>query len=204
MRIKGIIFSIASLVLVGAGVALVAVFFLGQSSTGSTGSSASGFNVPTLKSATGPADTTANAPKDKTLKLTVPKMSRVNNLTVYNAEGDDEEKLKESAIHLEGTGFPWQKEANVYVAGHRLGYPATGSFLVFYDLDKLRNGDEVFLTDANGKKYTYKVFKEFIVDPTDLSVTEPIKGKNIVTLQTCTLPDYTQRIIVQAELVKES
>lgn len=204
MRIKGIIFSIASLVLVGAGVALVAVFFLGQSSTGSTGSSASGFNVPTLKSATGPADTTANAPKDKTLKLTVPKMSRVNNLTVYNAEGDDEEKLKESAIHLEGTGFPWQKEANVYVAGHRLGYPATGSFLVFYDLDKLRNGDEVFITDANGKKYTYKVFREFIVDPTDLSVTEPIKGKNIVTLQTCTLPDYTQRIIVQAELVKES
>lgn len=204
MRIKGIIFSIASLVLVGAGVALVAVFFLGQSSTGSTGSSASGFNVPTLKSATSPADTTANAPKDKTLKLTIPKMSRVNNLTVYNAEGDDEEKLKESAIHLEGTGFPWQKEANVYIAGHRLGYPATGSFLVFYDLDKLRNGDEVFVTDANGKKYTYKVFREFIVDPTDLSVTEPIKGKNIVTLQTCTLPDYTQRIIVQAELVKES
>lgn len=204
MRIKGIIFSIASLVLVGAGVALVAVFFLGQSSTGSTGSSASGFNVPTLKSATGPVDTSPNAPKDKTLKLTVPKMSRVNNLTVYDAEGDDEEKLKESAIHLKGTGFPWQKEANVYIAGHRLGYPATGSFLVFYDLDKLRNGDEVFITDANGKKYTYKVFREFIVDPTDLSVTEPIKGKNIVTLQTCTLPDYTQRIIVQAELVKES
>jgi len=38
------------------------------------------------------------------------------------------------------------------------------------------------------------------VEPTDLFVTEPIEGKNIITLQTCTLPDYAQRVIVQAEL----
>ena len=39
-----------------------------------------------------------------------------------------------------------------------------------------------------------------VVGPEDVSVKEPIEGKNIVTLQTCTLPDYKQRLIVQAEL----
>jgi sortase A len=28
----------------------------------------------------------------------------------------------------------------------------------------------------------------------------PVAGKNIVSLQTCTLPDYAKRLIVQAEL----
>jgi sortase A len=47
--------------------------------------------------------------------------------------------------------------------------------------------------------YTYEVFRKNYVGPTDLSVTEPVPGKDIVTLQTCTLPDYSQRLIVQAE-----
>ncbi len=90
----------------------------------------------------------------------------------------------------------------MYIAGHRMGFPGTDSFLVFYDLDQLEEGDEVVLTDSDGTQYTYKVFNSFVAEPTDWSVTEPIPGKNIVTLQTCTLPDYTQRLIVQAELVE--
>ena len=61
-------------------------------------------------------------------------------------------------------------------------------------------GYEVILTDANGTKYTYEVFKKFIVDPSELRVTQPVAGKSIITLQTCTLPDYKQRLIVQGEL----
>jgi sortase A len=38
------------------------------------------------------------------------------------------------------------------------------------------------------------------VDPTDLSVIETVPGRNVMTLQTCTLPDYSERLIVQAEL----
>jgi sortase A len=44
------------------------------------------------------------------------------------------------------------------------------------------------------------VYKKLIVDPTNLSVINPIEGKNIVSLQTCTLPDYTKRVIYRAEL----
>jgi sortase A len=131
-------------------------------------------------------------------------MARVANATVPDTDGDDEEALKNyAAIHLKGTGFPWQEEANVYLAGHRLGYPNEPSFLAFWDLDALENGDEVFVEDADGNKYTYRVFKELVVNPTDLYVTEPVPGKNILTLQTCTLLDYSQRLVVQAELVDQ-
>ena len=150
-------------------------------------------------------DTRAQAavPQDKSLILSIPKMGRVNDAVIPTARGNDDEQLKtHAAIHLKGTGFPWEKEANVYIAGHRLGYPNTQSFLAFYDLDKLQNGDEVFVTDANGKQYTYRVFEERVVEPTDVHFTDPVKGKNILTLQSCTLPDYTKRLIVRAELVE--
>ena len=141
-------------------------------------------------------------PEDKTLWVTVPKMSRVQSSPIPNTAGDDEDSLKEYAgIHLQGTGFPWQEEANVYIAGHRLGYPNTSSFLAFWDLNNVHKGDEVYVTDAMGRSYTYRVFKELVVNPSDLFITQPVEGKNIITLQTCTLPDYSQRLIVQAEKV---
>ena len=147
------------------------------------------------------AEEQANAPADETLTVTVPTMQRVKDAAFPNATGEDEESLKNFAgIHLEGTGFPWQREANVYLAGHRLGYPGFPSFLAFYDLDNVKVGDQIRVTDADGKKYNYQVFQSLEVDPTDLHVTEPVEGKNILTLQSCTLPDYARRLIVQAEL----
>ena len=145
----------------------------------------------------------ASAPTDTTLKLTVPKMARVEDLPVYDAPWEDQAAMDASAAHLNTTGFPWQEGANVYIVGHRMGFPGTRSFLVFYDQDKLENGDEVFLEDSEGTRYTYRVYESFVADPYDWSVTEPVPGKSIVTLQTCTLPDYTQRIITRAELVEE-
>jgi sortase A len=59
----------------------------------------------------------------------------------------------------------------------------------------------VVLEDAEGQKYVYKVFDKIVVGPNAVSVKEPVVGKNIVTLQTCTLPSYKDRLIVQAELV---
>jgi sortase A len=148
------------------------------------------------------AEEQANAPADPTLTITVPSMERIKDAPVPDTFGDDEESLKNHVgIHLEGTGFPWQNEPNVYIAGHRLGYPNTPSFLAFWDLDNMADGDQIFIEDANGRKYTYQVFQTIEVEPTDLFVTEPVQGKNILTLQSCTLPDYAKRLIVQAELV---
>ena len=141
------------------------------------------------------------APSNDMLRLTVPKMDRAKNVPVYTATATDEEKLGAGTIHLNSTGYPWDAGSNVYIAGHRLGYPNTKSFLVFYDLNKLKSGDRVVLRDTAGTRYIYQVYNRFVTTPEDLSVTQPV-GKNIVSLQTCTLPNYKNRLIVQAELVE--
>jgi len=139
-------------------------------------------------------------PKSGDMSLTVPNMGRVDDVPVYTGPSNDEDALHDGTLHVDNTGFPWQDGSNVYIAGHRLGFPGTASYLVFWDLDKLQNGDKVVLKDAEGTRYTYQVFEKFIVNPDAYSVTQPVPGRSIVSLQTCTLPDYSQRLIVQAEL----
>jgi len=119
---------------------------------------------------------------------------------IYNSV--KEEKLKKSVVHIPATGFPWQERANTYIAGHRLGYEGTGSYLVFYYLDQLGDGDEILLEDEAGDKYEYRVTAQKVVDPDNVGVMEPEEGRSLISLQTCTLPDHKQRLIVQGELVE--
>ena len=138
-------------------------------------------------------------PEDRTLRLTVPDLARVDGVPVETGGPSDERALREGALHIKGTGFPWQRGANTYIAGHRLGFPGTPSNLLFWDLGKLDKGDRVLLEDANGRVYEYAVFREIVVGPEEVRVTEPVPGKSVVSLQTCTLPDYAERLVVQAE-----
>ena len=132
------------------------------------------------ESAPAPADA---APSGTAMSLTVPALG-VSGVPVIDE--NSEAALTAGAMHLPGTGFPWQEGANTYVAGHRVGYPGTPSDHVFYDLPSMRQGDEVVLTDADGKEYTYAVTEVFAVSPSDTYVTSPIAGRDVVTLQTCT------------------
>jgi sortase A len=210
-----------SLLLIGVGLALSATFFVGSPFTNpapaAVESAAKGEQpeVPAISPRTGEKPQgrlsdaqrregrVANVPQDKTLRVTIPAMKRVENATIPYAGGFDEDAFKNHAgVHVRGTGSPWQRVANVYIAGHRLGYVGTPSWLAFWDLNKMEVGDKVFVTDSMGRRYVYRVFKEFIVDPDDVHVTRPVKGKNILTLQTCTLPDYSRRLIVRAEMVE--
>jgi sortase A len=143
----------------------------------------------------------ASPPKrDDTMKLSIPSMKHVHNVPVYTAAAHNQPALRNGTLHLAGTGFPWQREANVYIAGHRLGYPRTKSFLVFWDLNRLRMGRRVVLSDSEGERYIYRVYDRFVLGPDDASATKPIAGRNVVSLQTCTLPNYTDRLIVRAKL----
>ena len=208
-----------SLLLVGVGLALTATFFLGSPFPDQEHvAKAAPVDprepaVPTITPGSKQSDGGqreerrakrgfAIVPKDKKLRVTVPKMSRVRNSTIPYAGSADENAFRNHAgVHVRGTGFPWQRQANVYIAGHRLGYVGTPSWLAFWDLNAVDVGDKIFVTDSTGRRYVYKVFKDFIVGPTDEFVTRPVKGKNILTLQTCTLPDYSRRLIIQAERV---
>jgi sortase A len=161
-----------------------------------------GFVFLDVKKAGDEASASPPPKKDMTMKLSIPSMQHVENVPVYTAAANNKPALHDGTLHLEGTGFPWQREANVYIAGHRLGYPRTKSFLVFWDLNRLRMGRKVVLTDSAGERYIYRVYDRFVVGPDDASATRPVAGKNIVSLQTCTLPNYTERLIVRAKLVR--
>lgn len=146
------------------------------------------------------AETTEEIERDPVLYLTVPEMERVEDLEVKSGAMDNEEYLEESALHVEDTGYPWQDGKNVYIAGHRLGYEDKDSWKVFWDLDELEKGDRIYLEDSEGEEYEYKVTSKKVVAPDDLSVLES-NDKDMVTLQTCTLPDYKERIVVFGEKV---
>lgn len=166
---------------------------------------------PTTLTGTGIEHNAGRPPKDPTLYLTIPKLGLYER-TVKNDDSDL--ALNEGAVKLPSSGFPWQKHANTYIAGHRVGYQDTQSYYEFLDLPSLQEGDEVFLEDANGAPYTYQVTKVFVVKPQESWVTKPVSGKDMVTLQTCTetmkdwwtigpklmssAPD-TGRLIVRAE-----
>jgi sortase A len=184
--VVGGFFRLLGTVMVLAGLALVALFFIGPP----------GGTAGTVPTQTGVGAT--EAPADGTLYLTVPRIG-IEDLKVHNSLS--EEKLDESAIHLPETGFPWQPGANTYIAGHRMGYFGTDSFLVFFRLNELDRGDEVILEDQAGGRYVYRVTESLVVGPQDAGVMDPVPGKSVVSLQTCTLPDYSDRLIVRGELV---
>ena len=89
----------------------------------------------------------------------------------------------------------------LYLAGHRLGWPGTGRRLVFFNLDKLKKGDTVTLRDSLGNPYEYRVSEAFVVTPECDWVVDPVRGRDMVTLQTCTFPDLVNRLIVRADRV---
>jgi sortase A len=138
-------------------------------------------------------------PEDKTLSLDIPKIG-VEKIPVFDTVS--EEKLKDGTVHIPASGYPWQKGANVFIAGHRIGFEGTPSYYVFFRLDELNEGDEIRLTNSVGREFLYRVTRTTVVGPNDVEVMNTVEGKSLITLQTCTLPDYEERLIVQGELVE--
>ena len=116
---------------------------------------------------------------------------------------DSRQALDSGVVHVPETSLPWTQapQRNVYLAGHRLGWPETGSRLVFYNLNWLNDGDEVLLKDRRGKRYRYKVTEKFVADPDDRWVMGQVRNRDMVTLQTCTGPNFSKRLIVRADRV---
>ncbi len=140
-------------------------------------------------------------PPGAIMSLTVEAIG-IHNAPVFDS--DSQWALDNGIIHVPQTSLPWSdtQQRNVYLAGHRLGYEGTGSRLIFYELDELGVGDEVVLEDRQGKLYRYRVSETFVVGPADTWVMGEVRGRDMVTLQTCTpIPTFEQRIIVRADRV---
>src|SRR5829696_8439064 len=142
-----------------------------------------------------------NLPPGAIMSLTINTLE-LRNVPVFSSAST--RALDQGVIHLPGTSYPWSDtpERNVYLAGHRLGWPGTGSHLVFYRLNELGRGDRITLRDREGRRYDYTVMESFEVGPLDRWVTGRVRGRDLLTLQTCTpIPTFEKRLIVRAERI---
>jgi len=128
-------------------------------------------------------------PQTNDLWMTIPDLGLYDNyVTNSNSEAD----MDYGAIKRVQTDYPWEDNANTYIAAHRLGWPGTASDRQFYNLPLLEYGDKIYLYDANGTTYTYEVTEIFEVLPSETWVTDSVPGRDMISLQTCieTYGDY--------------
>jgi sortase A len=140
-------------------------------------------------------------PPGAIMGLTIPAIG-IYNAPVFDSDG--QWALTNGVGHVPDTSLPWSEtpQRNVYIEGHRIGWPATGSHLVFYHLNKLSSGDEVVLKNRDGEAYSYRVSEKLRVNPDDVWVMGQVVGRDMVTLQTCTpIPTFEKRLIVRADRV---
>lgn len=101
------------------------------------------------------------------------------------------ETLDISITFLCGNGI--NQPGNVVLCGHN-----TKDGSLFGRLKELKEGDIIKLQDMDGITLKYKVYKIYIVEPTDLEpLNQDTDGKTIVTLITCTNKGK-QRLIIKA------
>lgn len=140
-------------------------------------------------------------PQGAIMSLTMPSIG------IYGAPVFDSASpmaLAKGVSHLPDTSLPWSDTAhrNVYLAGHRMGFRGTWSRMIFYNLDKLGEGERVVLRDLRGRTYEYRVSETLLVGPSEQWVTGQVRGRDMLTLQTCTpIPTFDKRMIVRAERV---
>jgi sortase A len=131
----------------------------------------------------------------------------IEDIGIYNApvyDSDSYWALANGIGHNPQTSLPWSStpQRNVYLSGHRMGFRGTWSRMIFYNLDKLGKGERVVLEDREGRTYEYEVSEVFLAEPTDVWVMGQVRGRDMVTLQTCTpIPTFEKRLIVRADRV---
>lgn len=107
-------------------------------------------------------------------------------------EGTKDENLGVAIGHMKNTAA-FGQPGNCALAGHRGGI--SGPY--FKKIDKLKKGDLIKLTDANGDVYSYYVTESFVVDPSEVWVAENNTKEKMLTLITCE-NNSTKRLIVRA------
>ncbi|WP_270373028.1 class C sortase [Longicatena caecimuris] len=101
-------------------------------------------------------------------------------LPIYH--GTSEEVLQKGAGHLEGTSIPiGGVSTHACISAHR-GLP---NKKMFTNLDEMKE-DDIFLLSIMGEKLAYKVIDVQVVLPSDIRSLRIQKGKDLVTLITCT------------------
>lgn len=102
---------------------------------------------------------------------------------------------------VEGTSLPLGgMSTRSVIAGHRGWW----GDLMFYNVDKLEVGDEIFIDGRTGL-LEYRVTGTDVISPSDWESILPVAGKDMVTLLTChpKRPPRPKRLLINAERVEE-
>lgn len=112
--------------------------------------------------------------------------------------GTEDGAIARGAGHLFGTGLPvGGKGVNAVLTAHS----GMRSASLFDGLRDVEVGDIAYVQVA-GKKLAYKVRGIHVIKPTELELFEPIAGKDVLTLFTCTPYGLnTHRLVVTAERI---
>lgn len=89
-------------------------------------------------------------------------------------------------------------KGNYVLASHNMGVEGK----MFTSLNKLKKGDDIYVSTKEGQKFHYRVVTNEVVDFKDTRCLE-LQGKPVITLVTCDSVQATdQRVVVQGELVE--
>jgi sortase A len=119
---------------------------------------------------------------------------RINANFAY-VEGTSRDDLKKGPGHYPGTPLPGTI-GNAAIAGHRTTY-----LHPFFDIDKLKPGDDIIIHDAHGGVFDYQMTKQLTVLPTEVWVVANTPEPQL-TLTACTPKgSASHRIVIKAKLV---
>ncbi len=114
-------------------------------------------------------------------------------------------KTLSKGVALYPNGVKPGQQGKVFISGHSTGEPWKGIYrFVFMHLNELKPGDEIII-DFDSTRYSYRVTKSSIIDPSNLKFISSDNSKPVLSLMAC-WPLWTtkNRIIVDAQLIKSS
>lgn len=107
---------------------------------------------------------------------------------------NNEDSMKKSITRFYGDRL--NEIGNITLAGHN---NFDGS--MFGKLKQLDIGDKIIITDLHNQSITYEIFKKYITDPNDISITNNSEdGIKEITLLTCTNGNRNRLIIKAKEM----
>ena len=113
---------------------------------------------------------------------------------------DDEASLNSlnvAIVKLYPLGTGLNEVGNAVFAGHNY---RNGTF--FSNNKRLQNGDKIYITDLNGERVEYEIYRKYTTGTGDSTyMNRDTDGKREISLTTCT-DDTTQRLIIWAREVE--
>ena len=117
-------------------------------------------------------------------------------LAIY--EGTEDKYLQQGVGHMKNTSLPGEKDTHTVLAGHS----GLSKAKIFDDIEKLKLGD-IFEITILDNTYTYKIDQIKTVEKDNVTDLKVIKGKELVTLVTCT-PKFinSHRLLVRGKRIQ--